>query len=312
MRTFFVDGVVHLVFCLLVVSLVHAEDDKSDLSERLKAAKAKLPQNTFLMKYKFREGESIEWSVRHLATTETKIKGETQEAQSSTASSKVWTIEKVDEEGNITFVNTLKSVNMWKKVTGESEVRYNSSTDDEPPLDYRSVAKAIGVPLSKVTITPTGHVIKHTSASQVFELGVADLTVPFPAAAIRVGQKWHTTDEVTVVVDGRSKKIKVRQQFQLATVQTALATIKVKTQVITPFSNPKIESQLVQKITHGTVKFDMDAGRIVSKHFDWDESVVGFSGADSRLKYLARFTEKIQSDSKTVRRNTEQLDLSAG
>ena len=93
MRTFFIAGVVHLVFSLLVVSLVHAEDGKSDLSKQLKAAKAKLPQNTFLMKYKFQEGESIEWSVRHLATTETKIKGETQEAQSSTASSKVWTIE---------------------------------------------------------------------------------------------------------------------------------------------------------------------------------------------------------------------------
>ena len=72
-----------------------------------------------------------------------------------------------------------------------------------------------------------------------------------------------------------------------------MATISVKTEVVTPVNDPQIKSQLVQQLTNGEVKFDMDAGRVVSRAIDWDETVVGFSGDDSLMKYLARFTEDL-------------------
>jgi len=58
----------------------------------------------------------------------------------------------------------------------------------------------------------------------------------------------------------------------------------------------------MQQLTNGTVKFDIDAGRVLKKQMEWDESVVGFNGADSMMKYVARYTEEIQpaSDSEVT------------
>ncbi len=54
-----------------------------------------------------------------------------------------------------------------------------------------------------------------------------------------------------------------------------------------------MKSQLIQQLSRGEIKFDIDAGRVISKRLDWDENVIGFSGADSNMKYLARFTETL-------------------
>jgi hypothetical protein len=57
-------------------------------------------------------------------------------------------------------------------------------------------------------------------------------------------------------------------------------------------TDPKVQSQLVQRMQHGEIKFDIDAGRIRSKQMDLDETVIGFSGQNSVMKYLARLTEE--------------------
>ncbi|MCA9213208.1 MAG: hypothetical protein KDB27_09095, partial [Planctomycetales bacterium] len=70
----------------------------------------------------------------------------------------------------------------------------------------------------------------------------------------------------------------------------------ISTQVLTPVDDAKIKAQLIQQLSSGTIRFDVDAGRLMSKQLDWDESVLGFSGAGSNMKYLARFTEKLLDD----------------
>ena len=75
-----------------------------------------------------------------------------------------------------------------------------------------------------------------------------------------------------------------------------MATISVATQVLTPVNNPKIQSQLVQRLTKGTIRFDMDAGRVLSQNIDLDEQVLGFQGPDSSLHFIGRFTEEYVPD----------------
>jgi hypothetical protein len=75
-------------------------------------------------------------------------------------------------------------------------------------------------------------------------------------------------------------------------VETGIATISVRTEILTPVTDPRVQSQLVQRMQHGEIKFDIDAGRIHSKQMDLDETVIGFSGQNSMMKYLARLTEE--------------------
>ena len=88
-------------------------------------------------------------------------------------------------------------------------------------------------------------------------------------------------------------RMKTRIGLHAQSVKTGVATISVKTEVLTPVNDPQIKSQLVQQLTNGELKFDIDAGRVLSQQIDWDETVVGFSGDDSLMKYLARFTEEL-------------------
>ena len=64
----------------------------------------------------------------------------------------------------------------------------------------------------------------------------------------------------------------------------------------------------MQQLTNGELKFDIDAGRVISRQIDWDETVVGFSGDDSLMKYLARFTEKLVPADKVARQDDATSD----
>ncbi|MEZ6112686.1 MAG: hypothetical protein R3C99_16990 [Pirellulaceae bacterium] len=271
-------------------------DDQESLTEKLEKAKSSVPQVEFELRYKFTPGETIKTQVVHVATTETKIKGNTQTSKSRAVSTKVWKIDAVHEDGSITFTHSVENVEMWQQVTDRPEVRYDSRTDEEAPPEYEGVQETIGVPLATITIDRLGNVVKREGGSQrQASLGLGDIAVPLPAGQVKLGHEWNAADEVFVrLANGQSKRINVRKHFTLDKVQTGVATISVRTQVLTPTQDPQILAQLAQQLTNGTIRFDVDAGRLLSRQMDWDETVVGFNGADSMLQYLARYTEELQ------------------
>lgn len=255
----------------------------------------------FVLRYKFRKGEQVVTKVTHVATTETKIRGNTQQSRSRAVSTKLWRIVDIDEKGSILFEHLVSDVEMWQKVTGREEIRW-SSKDEEIPREYEHVAATIGTVISEVKITPTGEILERKNNLPENDMGLGPIATPLPDKPVTVGHRWTAPSEVTVREGETFKRIQTRKQFKLLSVKSGIATIQVQTQVITPVTDPKIEAQLVQQLTNGTIKFDIDAGRIVSKRMDWDETVVGFSGADSLMEYLARFTEEVTPAAQTARR----------
>jgi len=256
-------------------------------------ARAEGPEETYLLRYKFAPGDELRWKVIHLGTTETKIQGNTQTSKSRSASTKVWRVSKIDDAGNVSFTHSVEHVEMWQQLSDRPEVRYNSDTDKEPPAEYQHVAKTVGVPLTEVTISNKGDILERQSAAPNPNFGVGDIVMLLPEKPVKVGARWYEPSELqTRLPDSRVKEVKIRKLYALEKVQTGIATISVKTEVLTPVNDARIEAQLVQQLTAGTIKFDLDAGQILSKQMDWDETVVGFNGADSMMKYLARFTEE--------------------
>lgn len=248
---------------------------------------------TFDLAYKFTDGQTFHTKVLHLVTVETTIKGATQVAKTRSLSTKTWKILKVAENGDITFVHSVDHVDMWQSVTGRQEVKYNSLTDKKPPSGYELVASAVGVPLATVTMDRHGRVLERKNTHSQFNPGIGELTIPLPQQKVKVGTKWSIPDEVKLKQDnGQIKKIETLQVYKLEKVETGVATISLVTQVITPLNDPKLRSELVQRLQRGTIKFDLDAGHLLNKQLDMTESVIGFNGADSQMEFLARFTEE--------------------
>ena len=250
-------------------------------------------ETTHRLQYKFSAGEEFRLKVIHLATVETKVQGVTETVQTRSVSTKAWKIKSVDPEGNITFSYSVEAASMWQQSSGRQEVRYDSSKDEPPPQEYKHVAESIGKPLATVTISPAGRIVDRKDAQAQFNPGIGELTIPLPEEAVLLGQQWSTEGELMVrLPDLQVKRVKTRQLYTLEKVETGVATIAIQTQILTPVNDPRVQSQLIQRIKRGTVKFDVDAGRVKSQQLDIDETVIGFSGADSIMKYLSRLSEE--------------------
>ncbi|HEY2416094.1 MAG TPA: hypothetical protein VGI40_27880 [Pirellulaceae bacterium] len=282
-----------------------AEKTKNVLAELEKAKNS--VGSSYKLGYRFQPGETVRTKVVHLATVETKIKGVTQNTKSRTISTRAWKIREVDAAGNITFDNVVERVEMWNSVEGREEVHFDSDGDKSPPAEFVSVAASVGKVLASIKIDPQGRILSRTNNQAQYNPGIGDLTVPFPPAdkqPIKPGMTWSIADELKLPLDdGSIKKVQTQQQYKLEKVENGVATIAVATTVLTPINDPKLQSQLVQRLQKGTIKFDIDAGRLIHKQFDIDQQVFGFSGADSFMQYLARLTEEpVKEDVKSAAR----------
>jgi hypothetical protein len=257
----------------------------------------------FLLQYKMQAGETIVTRVEHFAETRTKMAEHDESSRSQTTSKKVWEVKSVDGEGNMTFEYRIDSVRLSQSVGEGEQQTYDSSTDSEVPAMFRPVAETVGKPLATICINPRGQVVERDNDLKTPQLGMGDLTIPLPADPIAVGDRWSVPREIRVKLEnGDHKKIKVRELYSLEKVSTGVATIAIVTQPLTPVNDPAVESQLIQQLSKGEIRFDIDRGRLISKRLDWSEEVVGFRGPDTSLRYDGKFVEELQEGTRAASR----------
>lgn len=289
-----------IVICLFSACVLAARGDDrpasgkkaKDIAAELAKAKERVAP-TYSLAYKFSPGEQFRTKVIHMATVETKIKGVAQKTQSRTVSTRQWKIKAVAANGNITFENIVDRVEMWNSVEGRQEVKYDSAVDQAAPPEFERVANSIGKVLATVTIDPHGRIVGRENSQPHFNPGIGELTIPFPNVAVKAGASWSIPEEVKVrLEDGSVKKISTQQRYRLEKVEAGVATISLQTETLTPVNDPKVQVELVQRLQKGTIRFDLDAGRLIHKQLDMDQAIFGYSGDDSHMQYLARFTEE--------------------
>jgi hypothetical protein len=248
-----------------------------------------------LLRYKFAPGEVIRSEIVQRGTMETTIQGTTQTAEMRSASVKAWAVREVSPEGKVTFLHQIESIDMWQRTKGRPEVRYNSATDNEVPPEYQEAAKAVGVPLTVITVDTRGQLIKREERFPQQNNDSQPLALILPEASVAVGDTWTNPLDLKVMLqDSRTiKTVQARQHSKLEKLQNGIATISIDSQVLTPVHDAQIEVQLVQRLPKGTVEFDIEAGRVRSMQLDIDQRVLGFSGAASSMHCLSRLTEKL-------------------
>lgn len=285
----------YLIALLALTGLLTTVQAQEALQDQAIETVESLGNDSYELKYKSQPGEELEYEVEHMVTVKTKVDGTTQRSQSRSVSGKKWIFESVENE-SLTFSHSVAYVDMWQETQGQAPVRYDSRDDEEVPPEYAQVAKLIGQPISTVTIDRQGKELNREDAIKQHDMGTGGLVMPLPAESVQIGAEWSVPTTVPVQLqDGTFKKINVRTQYRLEKVQTGIATISIATQILTPSIDPRIHSKLVQKLSNGSAKFDIENGRLVSKTLEWNEKVVGFNGASSRMEYVARMTEEYQS-----------------
>jgi hypothetical protein len=219
------------------------------------ATKSAPAAGTVVLKHKLKAGETLRTRTTHVANTLTRVQGTEDISEANTVSEKVWDVKSVEPNGNITFEYRLEALNISQKQSDRPEVTYNSKTDEKPPEIFARLAETLAKPIATITID-----------------GSRETRVKLE--------------------NGTYKTIKLREQYTLEKVSAGVATIRVDTHPLTPSNDANVDSQLMQQLSKGIIKFDIDNGRLISKQLDWEDEVVGFRGAESSLKYSARFTEE--------------------
>lgn len=247
---------------------------------------------SYLLRYNLQPGQELCWRVIHRASVRTVVTQTEQTAETVTQSLKTWKVLQRRPDGGMTFELRVDDVEMTHRISGRPEVRYSPKSDRAPPVGFEDVAKTIGKPLARITLDPRGRLIERQQLEPDALQSHGYLTVPFPENPVAIGESWTVPDEIAVPLrNGTVKKIKVQQRFTLRDVKGDIATIEVKTQVLSPVDDPEVEVQLVQRLSEGTIKFDIAAGHIVAQEIEVDRQVVGFQGPASSFHYRTRFSE---------------------
>lgn len=247
----------------------------------------------YLFRYNLQPGMVISSEVTHLAKTDTKIDSTEQNSQSRTVSQKTWEVTKA-VNGEMTFDYKILEIDMSQRIGAETELRFSSKSGEEPAVQFQAAAASIGKIISTVTIDEQGMITARSDQSNPPNLGMGDITLPVPKKPIAIGATWEVPREMRILRDDRSlKTVRFRELFRFDKVSAGVATITVRSEMLTPISEPKEEAQVLQQLSNGTIKFDIDAGRMISKELGWDKVVVGFSGAGSVMDYSARLEEQV-------------------
>jgi hypothetical protein len=258
----------------------------------------------YTLRYKFHPNETIRWEVEHRSMVRATVSRSTQSTETLSNSINSWRVTDVQPDGTATFEHRVEWIDMRQKLTGRDEIRYDSRTGVKPPVGFEDVAKSVGVPLSVVKMNTQGKVLHRTDHIKKAQAANADpqmtaqnkgwITIPLPEGPVPVGYTWSLPEDIEVPLpSGAVKKVKAVQQYVLEEVKTGVAVIRVSNDILTPITDPAVESQLVQRESAGTIRFDVDAGRIIGQQMDIDKHVVGFRGDASSIHYVNRFSERL-------------------
>ncbi|MBT7728344.1 MAG: hypothetical protein HN703_05625 [Planctomycetaceae bacterium] len=255
-------------------------------------------KNTQILRYKFRQGETISVQVSHRALTETTINGTTQHVETATDSTKSWKITHVDKDGRATLKHLVDHVKMMSRAGGMETVRWDSDGSKAPPDGYGGVQLGLGKPLSELTIDSCGRVINRKDFFPSPPSNTGDLmVVPLPDEPVATGTTWTVPDTIFVDIPGSTgKSVRTRLRYQVTKLKKDRAVIKVDTTVLTPVHDPQTESRLLERIWSGEIVFGIDCGRIISRSVSVDRRVIGFHGPASSIRYKASREEELVSD----------------
>jgi ABC-type uncharacterized transport system YnjBCD substrate-binding protein len=160
----------------------------------------------------------------------------------------------------------------------------------------------VGVPLSIMSITPHGKVVSREL--KVRNQGAEDdapIVLRLPDDKVAIGETWDEPFEVQVKLDNSATKmIQTRRHHKLADVKNGVATIEVTYQVLSPI-DAKIETQIVQRLMEGEVRFDIEKGHVLGQDMEIDKRIIGFAGPTSSMQYVMKMEEKLgKSDQKVT------------
>jgi hypothetical protein len=256
----------------------------------------------YTLRYRFHRGEIVSYSVDSRSRLFLQQQEAEQEIEHSSIADKRYTVRSVDVDGSAVLDLQIDRVRLSASVDGGETVSYDTSSGDDPPAEFQGISETVGKPHARIKVSPRGELLAldwlidsgQTAKPTIDDAPSLDVLMVLPEEAVKVGQNWKEVFDEQVTTTGSLKKtVRIQREFTLKSVKGQQAEIALRTVVLTPLHDPALESQLINRLRQGTILFDIARGSAVSRKFDIDKLVIGFSGSDSQVHTIISHTEEL-------------------
>jgi hypothetical protein len=262
----------------------------------------------YLLRYQFKKDEVLYYQVDH-ETTMTTTRPELKETVTNDVRTrKSHRVVSVDSDGTAWIELAIEEARMSAQFGEGEPLCFDSQNPEECPKAYKHVRDIIGKPLAQAHVSPRGELL---STKPLLGAGGSETTKPakadgslsdeasrnflveFPEHPVKVGESWNNTYKVNVRV-GQSLRqpVTLQRSYELVEVADDLATIKLRTALITPIRDGMVLAQLIQMTPEGTMVFDLKNGRMVSRTLTIDKTEVGVIGGSSAMHAKSKREER--------------------
>lgn len=252
---------------------------------------------SFLLRYKFQPGQIIRYEVSLHDDYVIKIGEVTEEPHSYQDSIKSYRVVSVNEDGSAVIELMMEWASLDLFQNG-AKAKFDSDKDDEPEFIFQQIASMIGKPHLRLTMSTTGEASNLqpllNQKDEPDKLAI-DVLVPLPEKPVKVGGLWKEDISVPLNLPSSPLKqmVKVQRRYFVRSVEEGIATITIKTKVLTPLNDPELELQLLRRQPEGTMQIDLNRGLLLSRTLTQNNQVVNFGKGASQMNFKQRHTEKL-------------------
>ncbi len=259
----------------------------------------------YALKYKFRPNQTIAYEARNVSVFTVRKGPASQVTENESTTQKHLRVISVDSSNNAILESTIDRIRSSVKFDREEPTVYDSTSGKVPPRQFRRIHKILGKPLVHLKVTQHGKMIKAVpqqalagSGPEQQDAATGDVShnfvVSLPEQPVKVGDSWQDFYETKVSIGAKLKRdVKIQRKYTLKSVSQNLATIQIKSIIITHLRDPQIKVQVMQRTPQGIIEFDMERGLVVSKKLTINNTEHGFAGDGSTANAVSEYTEKL-------------------
>ncbi len=263
-------------------------------------------KSRYLLRYKFKTGVQYRYEISRSSTITLQRADIKQTTYNTARTETVYRTVGLDEQGNATIEPVIKKVNMKAGADNQKPIVFDSTKgEDKCPPAFTPILKVINRPLVKLTVSPSGKLL-HVEPTGVLPASTDQAAeqsrrhserffIQFPAQPVAVGDSWTQDFEVRAAdcTTRLSRTIKLRRRYRLTSVKDGVAEIEFQTGPLTPIFSPATEAELAPVELHGTIRFDIVRGILLSRVGRNESLVVGAFGPQTAVQTKVENQERL-------------------
>jgi hypothetical protein len=243
--------------------------------------------------FHWKQGQVLTYRIEHVTKATEAVGRDRFEVSSKLNLVKRWQVQGIDDKGVATLQMSVVAMrNEQIRPNGDVLLFDSTHPDKSTPGLKEQMAKYVGKTLAVLRVDGQGKVVEVIKGSAAQFESDPPLSLRLPQGTPVPGQSWERLYQITLEPPyGTGEKYKGTQRCTVTKIADGLALIQLATKLQMP-DNVSERVPLLQKQPHGTIVFNVNAGRVQRAEMHVDETLQGHQGENSSYHFQSVYREE--------------------